>query len=52
MDEQQQAADARAQRDDAVRAWARDNGYLVNDQGRIPAAIREAYAKKQPRAAD
>jgi len=54
MDEQQQPSDVRdaqPQDDDAVRRWARDNGYLVNDRGRIPAAIREAYAKKQPRAA-
>lgn len=29
--------------DDSVRLWARANGYLVNDRGRIPAAIREAY---------
>ncbi|MFE0476879.1 histone-like nucleoid-structuring protein Lsr2 [Streptomyces sp. NPDC058947] len=29
--------------DDPVRLWARANGYLVNDRGRIPAAIREAY---------
>ncbi|WP_318218931.1 histone-like nucleoid-structuring protein Lsr2 [Streptomyces sp. SCL15-6] len=29
--------------DEPVRLWARANGYLVNDRGRIPAAIREAY---------
>ncbi|GAA1385522.1 hypothetical protein GCM10009639_08230 [Kitasatospora putterlickiae] len=29
--------------DDPVRRWARANGLLVNDRGRIPAAIREAY---------
>ncbi|MFF0751859.1 histone-like nucleoid-structuring protein Lsr2 [Streptomyces sp. NPDC004267] len=29
--------------DESVRLWARANGYLVNDRGRIPAAIREAY---------
>ncbi|NED14173.1 hypothetical protein G3I33_22125 [Streptomyces sp. SID9124] len=55
MDEQQQAAevrDARARRDDAVRVWARDNGYLVNDRGRIPAGIREAYELARPRAAE
>ncbi|GGX08056.1 hypothetical protein GCM10010341_32100 [Streptomyces noursei] len=27
----------------AVRAWAKENGYEVNDRGRIPAAIQEAY---------
>ncbi len=26
-----------------VRSWARDNGYAVNDRGRIPAEIVEAY---------
>lgn len=31
----------------AVRAWAKDNGYEVNDRGRVPANIREAYAKAQ-----
>lgn len=29
--------------DEPVRLWARANGYLVNDRGRIPATIREAY---------
>jgi hypothetical protein len=28
----------------AVREWARANGHSVSDRGRIPAAIREAYA--------
>ncbi|MCB5912136.1 histone-like nucleoid-structuring protein Lsr2 [Streptomyces pinistramenti] len=28
-----------------VRAWAKDNGYNVNDRGRVPADIREAYEK-------
>ncbi|OLZ74233.1 hypothetical protein AV521_00605 [Streptomyces sp. IMTB 2501] len=26
-----------------VRAWARENGYEVNDRGRIPVEIQEAY---------
>lgn len=26
-----------------VRTWARDNGYTVNERGRIPASIQEAY---------
>ncbi|MFB7290230.1 Lsr2 family DNA-binding protein [Actinacidiphila glaucinigra] len=26
-----------------VRVWARANGFLVSDRGRIPASIREAY---------
>ncbi|MFC5197066.1 histone-like nucleoid-structuring protein Lsr2 [Streptomyces sp. NPDC048448] len=29
--------------DEPIRLWARTNGYLVNDRGRIPATIREAY---------
>ncbi|MEF3112393.1 Lsr2 family protein [Streptomyces chrestomyceticus] len=28
-----------------VRAWAKENGYNVNDRGRVPAEIQEAYAK-------
>ncbi|MFI6702777.1 histone-like nucleoid-structuring protein Lsr2 [Streptomyces sp. NPDC050509] len=28
---------------EAIRLWARANGYLVNDHGRIPSTIREAY---------
>ncbi|MBT2383844.1 Lsr2 family protein [Streptomyces sp. ISL-11] len=30
----------------AIRAWAKKNGYNVNDRGRVPADIREAYAKQ------
>ncbi|MCM2423534.1 Lsr2 family protein [Streptomyces sp. RKAG293] len=28
-----------------IRAWAKENGYDVNDRGRVPAAVREAYEK-------
>ena len=28
-----------------IRAWAKENGYEVNDRGRDPASIREAYEK-------
>ncbi|UQA93917.1 histone-like nucleoid-structuring protein Lsr2 [Streptomyces halobius] len=28
-----------------IRAWAKENGYSVNDRGRVPADIREAYEK-------
>ncbi|AQW48290.1 Lsr2 family protein [Streptomyces violaceusniger] len=28
-----------------IRAWAKENGYEVNDRGRVPADIREAYQK-------
>ncbi|MFJ6832284.1 Lsr2 family protein [Streptomyces sp. NPDC091209] len=28
-----------------IRAWAKENDYEVNDRGRVPASIREAYEK-------
>jgi hypothetical protein len=28
-----------------IRAWAKEKGYEVNDRGRVPATIREAYDK-------
>lgn len=28
-----------------IRAWAKENGHEINDRGRVPANIREAYAK-------
>ncbi|WP_328686216.1 histone-like nucleoid-structuring protein Lsr2 [Streptomyces sp. NBC_00343] len=28
-----------------IRAWAKESGYEVNDRGRVPADIKEAYAK-------
>ncbi|MEC3982200.1 histone-like nucleoid-structuring protein Lsr2 [Amycolatopsis sp. H20-H5] len=30
----------------AIRAWARKNGYNVSDRGRIPSEVVEAYHKK------
>jgi len=30
----------------AIRAWARKNGYQVSDRGRIPSEIVDAYHKK------
>ncbi|MFD7257185.1 Lsr2 family protein [Streptomyces sp. NPDC059874] len=27
-----------------IRAWAKENGFNVNDRGRVPADVREAYA--------
>ena len=30
-----------------VREWARANGYEVNDRGRIPAQVRDAYDRAQ-----
>jgi hypothetical protein len=29
----------------AIRAWARDNGYTISERGRIPADVSEAYHK-------
>jgi hypothetical protein len=29
----------------AIRAWAKANGYDINERGRVPANIREAYEK-------
>ncbi|GAA4906803.1 Lsr2 family protein [Streptomyces coeruleoprunus] len=26
-----------------IRAWAKENGYNVNDRGRVPADIKQAY---------
>ncbi|MFF1776970.1 Lsr2 family protein [Streptomyces virginiae] len=31
----------------AIRAWAKEKGYDVNDRGRVPAKIREAFAATQ-----
>ncbi|KOG90521.1 Lsr2 family protein [Streptomyces sp. NPDC050617] len=28
-----------------IRAWAKANGYEVNDRGRVPASVKEAYEK-------
>jgi hypothetical protein len=40
------AASAGSSQDTAkIRAWAKDNGYEVNDRGRVPASIKEAYDK-------
>lgn len=28
-----------------IRAWAQDNGWQVSSRGRVPAEVRDAYAK-------
>ncbi|MFJ4919834.1 Lsr2 family protein [Streptomyces sp. NPDC088725] len=28
-----------------IRAWAKENGHTINDRGRVPAPVREAYEK-------
>ncbi|WP_416972529.1 histone-like nucleoid-structuring protein Lsr2 [Streptomyces sp. 4F14] len=39
------AVSARGKQDTAaIRVWAKQNGYDVNDRGRIPANIQQAYA--------
>lgn len=36
-----------ARRDvDAIRVWARANGYTVSDRGRIPLEVERAYAAR------
>jgi hypothetical protein len=35
-----------------VRAWARDNGYVVSDRGRIPLEVQAAYDAAHPEAPD
>ncbi|NHC15793.1 histone-like nucleoid-structuring protein Lsr2 [Motilibacter deserti] len=37
------AAPARRQDSASIREWARQNGHTVNERGRIPAAVLEAY---------
>ncbi|MCI9887146.1 Lsr2 family protein [Micrococcales bacterium 31B] len=39
------AASASTADSTAIRAWAKANGYLISDRGRVSADIREAYAK-------
>ncbi|MEU9503508.1 Lsr2 family protein [Streptomyces sp. NPDC048196] len=39
------AASAGSQDTAKIRAWAKENGYNVNDRGRVPADIREAFEK-------
>lgn len=29
-----------------IRAWAKEKGYEVNDRGRVPASIRDAYERE------
>ncbi|MEV0704875.1 Lsr2 family protein [Saccharopolyspora sp. NPDC050389] len=35
------------ERNQAIRTWAREQGFQVSDRGRIPAEIVEAYDKAQ-----
>ncbi|MGW1377947.1 histone-like nucleoid-structuring protein Lsr2 [Streptomyces sp. NPDC002446] len=39
------ASSAGSQDTAKIRAWAKENGYNVNDRGRVPADIREAFEK-------
>ena len=38
---------ARRQESEAIRAWARKNGYKVSERGRIPALLRDAYSRRE-----
>ncbi|MFE4582633.1 histone-like nucleoid-structuring protein Lsr2 [Streptomyces chartreusis] len=29
----------------AIREWAKENGYEINERGRVPGIVREAYEK-------
>lgn len=37
------ASNASSQKTPEIRAWAKEQGYEVNDRGRVPANVREAY---------
>jgi hypothetical protein len=39
-------ASADREQNQAIRAWARKNGYQVSDRGRIPSEVVDAYHKK------
>ncbi|MFD3537490.1 Lsr2 family protein [Streptomyces sp. NPDC058664] len=41
----QRTASSGASQSTEIRAWARANGYSVNERGRVPAEVREAYEK-------
>ncbi|MCD9166222.1 histone-like nucleoid-structuring protein Lsr2 [Streptomyces albireticuli] len=32
----------------AIRTWAKENGYSINERGRVPADVRDAYTKAHP----
>jgi Lsr2 len=36
----------RAPESDAIRAWAKGNGFEVNDRGRIPQDVLDAYQRR------
>lgn len=51
-DRQQKAPDesstaASDTQNERARAWAKEHGYDVNDRGRVPADIREAFEKSR-----
>ncbi|MFJ8040678.1 Lsr2 family protein [Kitasatospora sp. NPDC096147] len=31
-----------------IRAWAKENGHEVNDRGRVPSVVRDAYERENP----
>ncbi|GAB3502582.1 histone-like nucleoid-structuring protein Lsr2 [Amycolatopsis cihanbeyliensis] len=40
-------ASADREQNQAIRAWARDQGYEISDRGRIPAEVVDAYHGKK-----
>ncbi len=39
------SSSAERQQNQAIRAWARKNGYEISDRGRIPSEVADAYRK-------
>jgi len=39
------SSSAEREQNQAIRAWARKNGYEISDRGRIPSEVAEAYRK-------
>lgn len=41
------SSSAEREQNQAIRAWARKNGYEISDRGRIPSEVAEAYHKSR-----
>ncbi|EHR51392.1 Lsr2 [Saccharomonospora marina XMU15] len=39
------SSSAEREQNQAIRAWARKNGYAISDRGRIPSEVTDAYHK-------
>ncbi|EID52404.1 histone-like nucleoid-structuring protein Lsr2 [Saccharomonospora xinjiangensis] len=42
---QSRSSSAEREQNQAIRAWARKNGYEISDRGRIPSEVTDAYRK-------